>query len=222
MQFEALAALGAQNSGRALATAASKSFSVPGLTSICAISVIIGVATSMRTIPVSNPACRPQKEKAPRGARVVPFSTTAQLQQQHRTGNHQRAADEHHHRPAAARLVVAALRAPFRDQRASRIRRRSKTGRQIRRAPIRRRLRATSGRCRRWRCRHVSMESDDMDANGKPAVTIRASSAHASRRDAPDAAVVLAMPAVLRRQFSSDSGSSSAASTRLRPPRLAW
>jgi len=31
-----------------------------------------------------------------------------------------------------------------------------------------------------------------------------------------------AAPAVFRRQFSSDSGSSSAASTRLRPLRLAW
>jgi hypothetical protein len=70
VQFKSLAALGAQEQRTALATAASKSFSEPGLTSICAISVIMGCGLSLRTT-VSSPAAdiiealvNAQKEKS--------------------------------------------------------------------------------------------------------------------------------------------------------------
>ena len=61
----------AGTAARALATAASKSFSVPGLTSICAISVIIWVTPPRQGLASSNPYASQRKRRpaAPRPSR---------------------------------------------------------------------------------------------------------------------------------------------------------
>src|SRR3984885_10770533 len=96
------------NSGLALVTASSKSFSVPGLTSIWAISVTIFQASFLgRGLPVAEPA------KKKRGARAALHSA----EEQNRTDNHHGAANEHDRGPPVLSGVVAAAAAALGNQR---------------------------------------------------------------------------------------------------------
>src|ERR1700722_4993596 len=96
------------NSGLALVTPASKSFSVPGLTSIWAISVTILQASFLgRGLSVTEPA------KKKRGGRAALHSA----EKQNRTDHHHGAADEHDRRPSVLSGVVAAAGATLGNQR---------------------------------------------------------------------------------------------------------
>src|ERR1700722_14096657 len=95
------------NSGLALATAASKSFSVPGLTSIWAISVTIFQASFLgRGLSVT------EREKKKRGGRAALHSA----EEQNRTDHHHGAADEHDRRPSVLSGVVASAGATLGNQ----------------------------------------------------------------------------------------------------------
>src|ERR1700721_2075232 len=85
--------LARRNSGLALATPASKSFSVPGLTSILGISVTI-LSLSIFERLVSSRASKKEKRRS----RATPLRSA---EDQDRSCDHHGAADEHENRPAA-------------------------------------------------------------------------------------------------------------------------
>src|ERR1700684_1693858 len=100
--------LARRNSGFALATAASKSFSVPAFTSIWAISVTIGFSPFRFLMPVFSRASKKEKGRSRNARRSA--------EEEDRARDHHRAADEHDDRPKAALRTVAALRTPLGDQ----------------------------------------------------------------------------------------------------------
>ena len=141
-------------------------------------------------------------------------------EKQHRARDDKRTAGEHDGRPAASPPMVSALRTPLRDQR--------------RLIFVRAREHAGKATARRGRCgfeRHQGglravasgrvhgVDDRKQMVNGRLPLPFRRY--HASRGTPGRGCGWLPVPAVLRRQLSSDSGSSSAASTRLRPARLA-
>src|ERR1700742_4555552 len=105
--------LARRNSGFALATAASKSFSVPGLTSIWAISVImIGAPPLALLALLAHPD---KKKKAPSGACPYTLFASVLAQQEHRPEHHHRTARKHHDRPASVWGIIATLGAALGD-----------------------------------------------------------------------------------------------------------
>src|SRR6516164_6635855 len=105
--------LARRNSGRALATAASKSFSVPGLTSICAISVIIGSA-SLHLNDCLYRRWPKSKRRLTASLKLKIFVSS--VQQQYDACDHDDAARQHDERPRAPRLAISALRTTLVDQ----------------------------------------------------------------------------------------------------------
>src|ERR1700744_4141525 len=98
------------NSGLALVTPASKSFSVPGLTSIWAISVTIFQASFFGKKLVCNRASKKEKGRS----RKPPLHSA---EEQDRTDPHHGAADEHDRGPSIESGVVAAAGAALGNQR---------------------------------------------------------------------------------------------------------
>src|SRR5579872_1386792 len=162
-------------------------------------------------VPVLSPAA-PKEKGAPRRPFANPFWVDL-AQQQHGPRNHHRATHKHGNWPAAVARIVAALRAALDDQsrlvlfrgpkHASKAASRG-DGSRLKRAQ--RSLEITS--TERF---HGEDDRDRMVNSGLP-------SAQALRGITDSERTVLSF---FRWRFSSDLGISSAASTRLRPPRLA-
>ena len=200
-----------------MATAASKSFSLPGLTSICAISVIIG----FHLFCLDGRVYRSRRQRKRRRNGALPGRkcdalrpTAARcLQRPARSRQTARSAN-------SCGLRVAPLGAALGDQRALIfVRSGEQTGE------------AAAGRGRSGFERHqgsLRVLSTDRfhDRNGRDRMVNSGLPqdrfVSGRRRLCVGPAGTPIRAALWRRQFSSDSGSSSAASTRLRPPRLAW